>query len=726
MPQHLHLDFESFSKVDLKAVGTYRYAFDPSTEILCAGLALDREEPVVWWPGMPDRQLALLDPYFDALENPKVLIYAHNAMMEIAMCLALLESTWGIKPPALERFRCTMSLARRASLPGGLEKLSEVLGLTEPKDKRGKALIKKFSVMQPPKKPTKKNPSGLPERRIYPWDDPASFDKFKAYCAQDVKAGQEVARWLAYFDEPINNANYTLDAIINARGVTVNLSALRHAKKLIDQETYVVSRKFRELTGFDVTQNKVFLDWLHSQGCHLDNLQAETIEEFLEKYKQAEQDDWMSFQSEGENPCVAALQMKQSIAYASIKKVSTMLACAGPRDNRIRGMLNHHGATTGRWTASLVQFQNMKRPTIDNSEEAYRDICNCISLEMLRFCYGPPLEVISSCVRHFVHDSCPRCNGTGNGQVEFEGIPSCSMCGGTAESEFLDADYAAIEARIICWLAGQEDALEEYRQGIDRYKKMASLIYGIPEEEVNKFPQRYIGKQTILGCGFGMGPPKFRLDCKQKGGYDLPEGFEETAVYGFRNKHKAISRYFWDGVEDAAKQAILQKGETIIAKPKRKKGDTLDTVLPTFQKIAFHCMEIEGLPFLLIKLPSGRKLAYPRPQIVQSTRFEGRTSIVFFGKIGQTSNWGNIDTYGGKLAENITQAVAADIMTSGVHNAEAKGYETATLIHDEALSYYKENQTPEEFVKLLTQLQPWAKGLPIEAEGGTVPFYKKD
>jgi DNA polymerase bacteriophage-type len=396
MPRHLHLDFETFSEIDIRDVGAYRYAFDPSTEILCAAMALDDEEPQVWHTRLDEIELMEFEPYWAALRDPSVLIYAHNCMFEYAVLQAHSMRIWGIPCPDISRLRCTMSLARRASLPGKLEKLAEVLKLGNQKDKRGKALIKKFCEMQKPKPPTKKNPNGLPPRRILPTDEPEAFAELLAYCAQDVRAEQEVARKLAYFDEPINNRNYTLDQRINARGVPVNLTALRHAQKLIDEETAIVSQKFRELTGFEVTQGAVFMQWLHSGGVHLDNLQAETIETALE--------DFEVFQFEDLPTTIRALRLKQSIAYASIKKVKTMLECAGPHDNRIRGMLNHHGATTGRWTASLVQFQNMKRPTIKHSEDAYREICEGVSREMLEICYGPVLEVISSCIRHFVHD----------------------------------------------------------------------------------------------------------------------------------------------------------------------------------------------------------------------------------------------------------------------------------------------------------------------------------
>lgn len=398
MPRHIHLDFETFSEIDLRDVGAFRYANDPSTEILCAAMALDGGEVQCFWPTLIDgkRVWGMWEWVREHLEDPTVLIYCHNAQFEMAICQALLEKTWGIPCPDLSRFRCTMSFARRACLPAKLETLAEVLGLTNLKDKRGKALINKFSKMQEPKKPTKKNPEGVPRRRIRPEDEPEAFAELCSYCAQDVRAEQEVAKRLAYFDEPINNANYSLDAVINARGVPVNLTALRHAQKLIDEETDIVSAKFRELVGFEVTQNAELLKFAKRFNYPHDNLQADTIENFLA--------DSYAADNHGAR-LIEALYLKQSIAYAAIKKVKTMLQCAGPHDNRIRGMLNHHGATTGRWTASLVQFQNMKRPTIKYSEDAYRDICDGISREMLEVCYGPVLEVISSCIRHFVEDT---------------------------------------------------------------------------------------------------------------------------------------------------------------------------------------------------------------------------------------------------------------------------------------------------------------------------------
>lgn len=272
---------------------------------------------------------------------------------------------------------------------------------------------------------------------------------------------------------------------------------------------------------------------------------------------------------------------------------------------------------------------------------------------------------------------------------------------------FLDADYSAIEARIVNWLAGQEDALAEYRAGVDRYKRMASVIYSVPEEKVNKHPQRFVGKQAILLCGFQGGPDKFRDTCKVMGGYDLPKGLEFTTVESFRKKHDKVVKY-WYNCENAAKQAIVRP-------------NTIFNV----RNVSFLVKDVEGMTYLLLRLPSGRKLSYPKPRIENSKRFSGSKVIVFYGNI-KGSMWGDVDTYGGKIVENITQAVAADIMANGVYQAEAKGYETATLIHDQCLSYVRPGNTVEEFVKCLTHLPDWAAGLPLEAEGGLVPFYKKD
>lgn len=683
MARHLHLDFETFSEIDIRDVGAYRYAFDPSTEILCAAMALNDEEPVIWHCQMDEIDCLEIDRYWELLQDPSVLIYAHNAMFESAICQALLQKTWGIPAPALDRFRCTMSLARRASLPGKLEKLAEVLNLGNQKDTRGKSLLKKFSMMQPPKRPTKAHPQGLPARRIRPQDDPAAFAELLEYCKQDVRAEQEAARKLAYFGDALNDANYVLDQRINARGVPVNLQALRHAQKLIDEETAIVSAKFRELTGFEVTQRDVFMKWLHEEPeviPDLPDLQAETIEAFIEKYDCPEQEDWQ---------VIRALKMKQSIAYASIKKVRTMLECAGPHDARIRGLLNHHGAGTGRWTASLVQPQNFKRPTIKDSEGAYYEICEGVSREMLECCRGPVLEVISSVVRHFFQDELP--------------------------NPILQGDYAAIEARIVCWLAGQEDALDRFRaydratgdekKALDPYRVMAADVYRIPVSEIEPFPHRFVGKGLVLGAGFKLSAAGFQRQCMDQAKYEISDEDADHAINTWRRKHKKVVSW-WGDLDEASKKAILHRGKVFPA-----------------GKVSFCCKEIEGMVFLLMKLPSGRKIAYPRPKIAPG-KFEGTTQIEYWGNI-KGAMWGWCRLWAGVLANNATQGVDADVMFEGAHNCEREGYQIFNVVHDEAHAYKRNGQTGKRFVELMKEMPEWTKGLPVAAEGEEAPFYRK-
>lgn len=275
---------------------------------------------------------------------------------------------------------------------------------------------------------------------------------------------------------------------------------------------------------------------------------------------------------------------------------------------------------------------------------------------------------------------------------------------------FLDADYSAIEARITCWLAGQEDALQEYRLQDAattpeekivrcRYRIQASTIYRLPIEQIANHPHRFVGKFTVLGCGFGMGPTKYRGSIEKF--YKLPEGLEFTAVKAWRDKHKKVVSYWYD-MERAAKNAILRPG----------------SVFECRKHVKFMVKDVEGMPFLLMRLPSGRKLAYPKPRLCGDR-------IAFFGNVKGVV-WGDVSTWGGTLVENAVQGVAADVMACGSHNAEREGYAITTLIHDQCLCFHEEGQTPEKLVELLTTLPSWADGLPIAAEGGVVPFYKKD
>lgn len=705
----LHLDFETKSRADLKKVGAFRYANDPSTEILCVAVAKDDQEPCIW---IHDRGDMLTSEFAasstraelmieEISTNPDTVVYAHNAMFEIAISDALWQKTFRCRTPRHTQWRCTAAMGRRAALPASLKKLAEALNLGEQKDTRGAALIRKFSVPQ------------KDGRFIDPADDPDAFREFCEYCRQDVRVEQEIHKKLKAFElKGFPLQTFQLDIAINTRGFPVNLEALHRADKLVEEESEKLATQFRALTGVEHTQNARFLEWLKERGFKHNNLQAATMEEVLED------EDFDDTTELGK-----ALMIKKRISFASLKKIPAMIACAGPHDNRVRGTLVWHGTGPGRWSASLVQPQNFKRPTIDNTEQAYRDIQEGATLADLGLCYGPPLEVISSSIRHFIDD-----NGRG----------------------FLNADYSAIQARTVCWLAGEESALQEYRNGVDRYCGMASKLYGRPINKYDHaFPERFIGKQIVLGCGFGMGGPKFRATCEKLGYKDLPKGLEHKAIETFREEQPNTVA-LWSSLENAAKSAIRNPGQ----------------VYPAGQYLNLFCTQAAGMKYLCLKLPSGRCITYPDPKLEKQVRWREVTgkqeypdgtsepiytqyaivnpslaqvekakkkdpkariseTITFYGQITGKAIWGRITTYGGKLAENATMGVETDMMHYGLITAEEHGYEVCSVIHDEALSYLKPGQTIEEFMKHLTTLPDWAEGLPVIAEGSVIPFYKK-
>lgn len=312
-------------------------------------------------------------------------------------------------------------------------------------------------------------------------------------------------------------------------------------------------------------------------------------------------------------------------------------------------------------------------------------------------------------------------------------------------AQMFSADYSAIEARIVCWLAGQEDALQQYREGVDRYRIMACSIFGIRNPaDVNEFPQRFIGKQAILGCGYQMSGAKFRITVEKFGYKDMPEGLEHKAVKAFRDTHPAIVK-LWKDTEQAARSAIATTHKYFTA-----------------GKMSFISRKVAGMKYLFLRLPSGREIAYPQPRLEPCLRYtykglgvqiinpkpddiaradkrvgqsrrhgDGGYSlkdvITFFGKQGTSRAWGRVQTYGAKLVENGTQGTAADVMSEGCRNAESVGYQSATLIHDEVLAYCDPimGQSVEDLCKQLTTLGSWAAGLPIAAEGKTVKYYTK-
>lgn len=668
----IHLDFETFSLVDIKKFGAYRYASDPSTEILMAAVAVDDEEPLIY---VCDDFLMLAGTHKEqneskeALElmelwqDPEVLVYAHNSQFELAVSHYKMLDQMGIIPPRLEQFRCTAAMCRRAAMPANLDKAGEALELDIKKDRKGKNLINKFSKL------VKRRKKGVSNTiRIYGYEEPEAFREFISYCKQDVRTEREVHKKLSDFEMKGDTLDtFLLDAKINHRGIPVNVPALKTAAKVIkDCETEYFA-KFRDMTGLNPTQSVKVKALLDSGGYPYKNMEAKNVDKALKDTSWAKSKKFVDI-----------LYYRKMSSYTATKKVTSMLACECG-DGLVRGCHLYYGAGTGRWSAKLIQPQNFKRPDPSiNSKEAFELICNNCDRFELEALYGNPLEVISSCIRHFIM------------------VPN---------DEMLDGDYSSIEARIVCWLAGQEDALQRFRDKVDSYIDMATVIFSKKSKDISK-DERWMGKQTVLGCGFGMGKVKFYDQC-----VDLSESFgitglkitrrlAETSVDKFRKKYNKVAN-LWYVADAAARKAILYPGKKFTAG----------------EKLFFCCIESNGIPFLLMKLPSGRNIVYPHPKI------EGK-NITFYGQIPSSERWGRISTYGAKLIENATQGIAADIMAKGADNAVKRGFDVFALIHDQALSALM-NKTKKGFSEALTDIPKWSTGLPIETDVDVVPYYVK-
>ncbi len=723
-----HLDFETFSKADLKNWGAYRYAADASTEILLCAIARHGEDPLLWSvTGQPEKPKALV-LLKEMSEDPGAVIYAHNAQFEAAVARYLWQDTFGLPCPKLEQWRCTAAMCRRAAIPSSLEQAAEFLELDVKKDNRGKTLIRLFSI---PQKPTKKQPL----TRVLPKDEPEAFREFGEYCKTDVSVEMQLHNKLAVFEMqgPILEA-FQFDLQMNERGVPVNRPALEIADKLVNEFDGKIRQRFQEATGLAPTQTAKVLEWMQERGYPGKNMQAATVDGVIEDGPEGYGMDPDAFE---------ALKLKRLSGFAALKKIPTMLNAACPEDDRVRGSLMWSGAErTHRWAGRIIQPQNFRRPTIKNTEALYRVLkSGNMDVEALELIYESPLEAIASCIRHFIE---PEPNV---GVRRYSEPPRRQE--ELVPGQFLDADYSAIEARIVLWLAGQEDGLELFRQKKDPYVAMASKIFEVPVDDIDK-DQRFVGKQSVLGCGYGMGPEKFRGTALQFG-QDISQSLSEKAVKTFRAVNFKVVA-LWRSMEAAAKEAFNNPGKIVEAN----------------DKVRFCATRKPGFPALVMQLPSGHNLIYPHPKLVpvwfvfhagklhkfsnpkaagvfqrklaklieaknrelpedkqkQIPEVREDREITFIGK--RLSKWQRIGTYGGSLVENAVQAIAGDLMTYGALEADRKGFKIFMLVHDQALAEWEPGQDPDDFCRALCSLPDWAEGLPLEAEGGLVPFYKKD
>lgn len=723
----IHFDYETTSACDI-ALGSYRYGSDPSTRILMFAVAGETGEPFLWDFTDPfsDESLAA-EALLQKGIRERYLLYAHNVNFEIPLTTYRLETDVGISPPeALDRYRCTLAMCRRAAAPESLAAAAEFFGLSYKKDSIGRSLIDIFSIQTKPvtlfpptgmkdpktiklrrtggftqgKKPanrTSYNPV-LDEEILWDWQVKVNgnlmtvrvaWDTFCTYCRNDVKVERELHRKLKRFELKGDElASFQFDLRMNFRGVPVNMEALKNADALVNAYREKLETRITQNTGgITPGQRARMLEWLQERGYPEKDLQAGTVDRILENPP-----------AEMTPLALEILRTRSLLSFSALKKIPTMINAAGP-DHRVRGTTQWHAARTGRAGGRIIQPQNFKKATSQkDSEFCYRMIRENWTLDWFEELWRSPLEEIAKSIRHFIQPH---------------------------SGKILDADFVGVEARITPWLSGDTKKLQIILDGVDLYKRMAALLFSVDYDVVTK-GQRTDAKPVELGCCFGVGGRGLR-EAMALPPYNLTRTLQQCKDYVkiYRDSHPETVQA-WADIEDAARSSITQAGKPFTA---------------CDGKLEFLCGRAAGIDYLTMRLPSGRRLYYPKPQVKPVfKKYDAEEmeedfwkkekggywieQISFYGKLRETNNWGRVGTWGSRLFENAVQAIGADLLNHGCVKASEEGYEIFLIIHDQALAH--DGLPLEGFLKALCHKQPWAESFPLEADGAVHPYYLKE
>ena len=659
-----HIDLETFSSVDIKSAGAWRYIDSPDFEILLFAFS---------WDNGPTQVVDIAsgetppDWIIRALHDDGVIKHAFNAAFEFAA----LSKIYGPMRP--EQWRCSMVHALYCGYPGSLEAAGAAIGIPQEKQKltTGKALIRYFCN---PCKPTKSNGG---RTRNLPRHDPEKWALFKEYNAQDVEAEKEIERKLASYPLPAEvQKQWETDLRIARRGVHVDQDMVAGALEIGANSTEALMQHARGITGLDnPNSNGQLLGWLNSRGAALPDLQKATVAEALSR--ELPDDETRT-----------VLEIRQNLGKTSNKKYTALETCVCS-DGRVRGLLQFYGANrTGRWAGRLVQVQNLPRTYIDQLDLARR-LVKERKADALRACFGSVPDTLSQLIRTTL----------------------------TAEpgKVLIDADFSAIEARVISWLAGEEWRLEVFRTHGKIYEASASQMFGVPLERIKKGNPEYAlrarGKVAELALGYQGGVAAMR---RMDVGHNL-DSLSDNEVQGIVDQWRSANpkiKQLWYDLQDAAIKAIQTST--------RQQTHGL--------RFARESDAVSGHTVLTVTLPSGRKLFYLEPELAENRW--GGPSLSYIGVNQETKRWERIETYGGKLVENAIQAIARDCLAEAIEHVEAAGLPVIFHIHDEIVIETLPFGTDDEMLAKVTELMTlpltWAPGLPLRADGWVGAYFKKD
>lgn len=657
MEFHLSIDIETKSSVDIGKAGLYKYAQSEDFEILLFAYRMN-DRPVQIVDLAQGEELP--EWLVRALDDSVVVKHAYNAAFEW-YCL----NRAGYKTP-LEQWRCTMAHGLYCGYTAGLDATGKAIGLPQDKQKLtvGKALIRYFCV---PCKPTKSNGGrswNLPQH------DPDKWKLFKEYCMQDVITENEILRRLSQFPMPAEEQRqWEMCTRMNAYGVRVDSKLIDGALYIDRASTAELEEEAVRITGLSNPNSTAqLLAWLRDNGTEAENLQKATVSDLLA----------------GEPPETVRrmLEIRQQLGKTSVKKYTAM-STAKCADERVRGLTQYYGANrTGRWAGRLVQVQNLPRNYIKTLDYA-RELVKKRNYAGLKLLYGNAPDTLSQLIR-----------------TAF--IPS-------EGHKFVVADFSAIEARVIAWLAGEQWVNEVFATHGKIYEATASQMFHVPIEKIVKgnpeYTLRQKGKVATLALGYQGGTSALIAMGALKMG--LTEEELPDIVQRWRQANPRI-KDLWYAVEQAALQ-----------------------VMRTAQPQAIHglifALEgdlVYGQSFLTVRLPSGRKLYYPRPFLAEN-KF-GKMAVHYYAVGQQSKKWGVESTYGGKMTENIVQAIARDCLAVTLERIEQKGFQVVFHVHDEVVIDAPQETTVDEVCALMAEPIPWAQGLILKGAGFEGNYYMKD